>query len=239
MNQQPQETMTPLYQAVQHRIQELIRTGEIRLGEKLPSERALAERFGVSRNSVREAIRGLTEKNTVRSRRGDGTYLRPRLESSPVPPLKQVMRSENGRLKEIFGLRRMLEPQIAALAATQMTKKGLKALKMLVFEQERRHLYGQDDAELDAAFHLRIAESANNKLIVEVLKILDQILAESRSSALRNKHRQRVSLKTHYLIIDALENRDPAAAHQATTMHLLEVEAAVLGPGATDHKIPL
>ena len=229
MNQQPQKTMTPVYQAVQHKIQELIRSGEIRLGEKLPSERTLAERFGVSRNSVREAIRGLTEKKMVRSRRGDGTYLRAHLEKSPVPPLKRIMRAESGRLKEIFELRRMLEPQIAALAAGQMTKRSLKALKMLVFEQERRHLHGQDDAELDAAFHLRIAEATNNKLIVEVLKILDQILSESRSATLRNEDRQRVSMRTHYLIIDALERRDPAGARQAMTTHLLEVEAAVLG----------
>ncbi len=228
VNQQPQNTMTPVYQAVQHEIQELIRSGEIRLGEKLPSERTLAERFGVSRNSVREAIRGLTEKSIVQSRRGDGTYLRSHLENSPVPPLRHVMRSESGRLKEIFEFRRMLEPQIAALAAGKMTKKGLKALKMLVFEQERRHVYGEDDAELDAAFHLQIAEAANNKLIVEVLKIIENILAEGRSVALRNEHRQKISVRTHYLIIDALERRDPAAAQQAMTVHLLEVEAAVL-----------
>lgn len=123
----------------------------------------------------------------------------------------------------------MLEPQIAALAAGQIGKRDIKALKMLVFEQEKRHMCGQDDAELDAAFHLRIAEAADNKLIVEVLRTLDHILAESRSEAVRNEERKRVSMRTHYLIVDALERRDPDAAREAMISHLLDVEAAILG----------
>jgi GntR family transcriptional regulator, transcriptional repressor for pyruvate dehydrogenase complex len=221
--------MTPVYQIVQEKLQELISSGEIGLGQRLPSERDLAERFRVSRNSVREAIRGLTEKNVLESRRGDGTYLRGGREDLPALPLGRTLESDARRLKEIFELRRMLEPQIAALAAGQITKRDLKALKMLVFEQEKRHMCRQDDAELDAAFHLRIAEAANNKLIVEVLRTLDHILAESRSEEVRSEERQRVSMRTHYLIVDALERRDPDAAKEAMIAHLLDVEAAILG----------
>jgi len=229
MNQPLGEATTPVYEAVQLRLQELIRNGEIRLGEKLPSERALAERFRVSRNSVREAIRGLAEKNIVQSRRGDGTYLRSCLDNSSGQPLAHVLRSQGKRLKEIFELRRMLEPHIAALAAQRITARQIEALKMLVFEQEKRHLYGEDDTELDAAFHLRIAVAARNPLIVEVLKTLDHIIGESRSPALQNEERQKVSMRTHYLIVDALERRDPVAAEQAMTMHLQEIQAAIFG----------
>lgn len=220
--------MTAVYQIVQEKIRDLISNGEIGLGQKLPSERTLAERFGVSRNSVREAIRGLTEKNVLESRRGDGTYLRGGHEDLPVLPLGRSLQSDTRRLKEIFELRRMLEPQIAALAAGRITKRDLKALKMLVFEQEKRNMCGQDDAELDAAFHLRIAEAADNELIVEVLRTLDHILSESRSAAHRNEERQRVSMRTHYLIVDALERRDPESAKQAMISHLLDVEATIL-----------
>jgi GntR family transcriptional repressor for pyruvate dehydrogenase complex len=218
-----------VYEVVQQRIEALIASGDVRCGEKLPSERALAERFGVSRNSVREAIRCLTEKNRLESRRGDGTYLRPEVPISSAEPLTHVLRDKSRRLKEIFELRRMLEPNIAALAARRITPGEVDALKMLVFDQEKRHLYGEDDAELDAAFHSRIALAVGNSLIVEVLKTLDSIIGESRSPDLQNEIRQKVSMRTHYLIVDALEKRDPVAAEQAMTMHLREVETAILG----------
>jgi GntR family transcriptional regulator, transcriptional repressor for pyruvate dehydrogenase complex len=224
-----QEQTPPVYQAVQQRLEELIRDGEIRLGEKLPSERALAERFQVSRNSVREAIRGLAEKNVIQSRRGDGTYLRSGVDSASVQPLTQVLKAQGKRLKEIFELRRMLEPHIAGLAARRITRRQIEALKMLVYEQEKRHLYGEDDSELDAAFHLRIAVAARNTLIVEVLKTLDHIIGESRSPALQNQERQKVSMRTHYMIVDALERRDPVSAEQAMNMHLQEIETSIFG----------
>lgn len=229
MNRALEETTPPVYQAVQQRLEELIRVGEIRLGEKLPSERALAERFHVSRNSVREAIRGLAEKNIVESRQGDGTYLRGRPDGSSAQPLAHVLRSQGRRLKEIFEFRRLLEPHIAGLAARRINTRQVEALKMLVFEQEKRHLYGEDDGDIDAAFHLKIAIASGNTLIVEVLKTLGHILGESRSAAFQSSERHRISMRTHYLIVDALERRDPQAAEQAMAMHLQEIETAILG----------
>jgi len=229
MSDSLRQDITPVYELVQEQILEIIRSGEFRLGDKLPPERALAERFGVSRNSVREAIRGLTEKQVLETRRGDGTYVCASVEPSPGHLLTEVLKAKAKRIKEIFELRTMLEPQIAALAARYITQREINRLKTLIFDQETRQIYGEDDSELDAAFHFHLAEAARNRLIVEVLKTVDDILHESRSIAVRTGERRKASMRTHYLIVDALERRDPRGAQEAMTLHLQDVEQVIFG----------
>jgi GntR family transcriptional regulator, transcriptional repressor for pyruvate dehydrogenase complex len=223
------QDLTPVYELVQEQILEIIRSGEFRVGDKLPPERALADRLGVSRNSVREAIRGLTEKKILETRRGDGTYVCASVEPSPGDLLTELLKARAKRVKEIFELRTMLEPQIAALAARHITQREINRLKTLIFDQETRLIYGEDDFELDAAFHFHLAEAARNKLLVEVLKTVDHILQESRSAAFRTGDRRRASMRSHYLIVDALERKDPRGAQEAMTLHLLDVEQVIFG----------
>lgn len=223
------EDRKPVYEDVRRQIQELIRRGELRPGDKLPPERKLAETFQVSRNSVREAIRILAENEIVRSRHGDGTYICSQGETVLMDSVAQGRKRKRRRLEEIFEFRRLLEPQIASLAARTITRQEIDRLKLLVFEQERKLLTGQDDSDLDAAFHLCVAQAAKNTIIVQVLKSLHDILEESRSRALQSEERRRASLRTHVLIVDALERRDPEAARHTMILHLLQVEHVVLG----------
>jgi GntR family transcriptional repressor for pyruvate dehydrogenase complex len=144
----------PVYEEIREYIREMIRKGDLREGDKLPAERKLSQKFLVSRNSVREAIRALAEMGIVESRHGDGTYVR-NLGQSDWAHLNRVVQYREKRLGEIFQFRRILEPQIAALAARHVTRKEIDRLKVLVFEQERRIMEGEDDSDLDAEFHLR------------------------------------------------------------------------------------
>jgi GntR family transcriptional regulator, transcriptional repressor for pyruvate dehydrogenase complex len=228
MTQQAQ-TRRPVYEDVREHIQNLIRRGELRVGGKLPPERKLAETFNVSRNSVREAIRVLAENNIVQSRQGDGTYVCAAEDGSLMNSFARALANKRSRVREIFEFRRILEPQIAFLAASAITRNEIDRLKVLTFDQERRIVSGEEDSDLDAAFHLSLARAARNTVIVEVLKILNDVLSETRSDGLQTKERRIASLRTHILIVDALEKRNPEAAKQAMIMHLLEVEQAVLG----------
>lgn len=225
----PAENRKPVYEDVCERIQELIRKGEFRVGNKLPPERKLAQTLGVSRNSVREALRVLAENNIVRSRQGDGTYVCEAEETSLPRSLAAAVEKKRRRLRDIFEFRRILEPQIAFLAAGNIARHEIDRLKMLVFDQKRRIMSGDEDADLDAAFHLAIARAAKNTVIVEVLKTLSSVWNESRSSTFQSEARRTASLRTHVLIVDALEKHDPEAAKQAMKVHLLEIERAIFG----------
>jgi GntR family transcriptional repressor for pyruvate dehydrogenase complex len=216
-----------VYEGIRGHIQELIRKGELRVGDKLPPERKLAETFKVSRNSVREAIRALAEKNIVRSRRGDGTYICAPDESTVTDSLRQAVRGQRQRIAEIFEFRRLLEPQIAFLAAENMSRNEVDQLKILVVDQERRIMAGKDDTDLDAAFHLLLARATGNRVIHEVVKTLSHILGETRSEARQSEERRRASVRTHILIIDALERGDGEAAREGMHRHLAEIERTV------------
>jgi len=216
-----------VYEGIRGHIQELIHKGELRVGDKLPPERKLAETFKVSRNSVREALRALAEKNIVRSRRGDGTYICVPDESVAAVSLSQALQAQRKRVEEIFEFRKLLEPQIAFLAAQHITRKEMDRLKILIVDQERRIMAGKDDADLDAAFHRLLAGATGNRVIHEVVKTVGHILRETRSEALKSEERRTASVRTHILIIDALERGDGEGAREAMHRHLAEIERTV------------
>jgi GntR family transcriptional regulator, transcriptional repressor for pyruvate dehydrogenase complex len=231
MEQTQPQSRRPVYQDVREHIQELIRKGDLREGDKLPPERKLAETFDVSRNSVREAIRVLAENNIVQSRQGDGTYVCAADDGSLMNSVSKALEYKRRRVGEIFEFRRILEPQIAFLAAKNITRSEVDRLKVLIFDQERRIVSGEEDSDLDAVFHLSLARATRNSVIVQVLRTLNDVLSETRSNGLQTEERRAASVRTHILIVDALEKRDPEAAKQAMKMHLLEVEQAVFGAG--------
>ena len=130
-----------------------------------------------------------------------------------------------GRQHEIFEFRRMVEPQIAAMAAARITDDALQRLKVLVCDQDRKVLSGQDGSEEDMAFHLQIARTAGNRFVVEVMRMLQQVFAESRSGPLQTPERKRASVTAHLRIIDALESRDAKGARRAMAAHLNRIES--------------
>ena len=119
------------YQKLTERLRQFMEEGHFRDGDKLPPERALAESFGVSRSSVREAIRALAEKGLLESRQGDGTYVR----VPDIEPLKEAILeavdSEGLMFDEVTEYRRIVEPGIAEIAAVRHTSEQLDRLKII------------------------------------------------------------------------------------------------------------
>ncbi|MDD4731625.1 MAG: FadR/GntR family transcriptional regulator [Desulfovibrio sp.] len=217
------------YQEITARIREMLASGALGPGDRLPSERTLAERFRVSRNSVREAIRALAEQGVLESRRGDGTYVREPDGESLAAAFVAGFEAQRHRIAEIFQFRRMIEPPIAALAARHVSSQWLDRLKVLVCDQHQRLLADVDDADLDVAFHLEVARASGNQVVVEALNALHEILAETRSSFLQTRERRSMAIQAHLRIIAALEAHDPEAASEAMRAHLHAVEDAALG----------
>jgi GntR family transcriptional regulator, transcriptional repressor for pyruvate dehydrogenase complex len=226
----PAERKKRLYDEIVHKIERMVERGELKVGDRLPAERHLARTFKVSRNCIRQAIQALAQRGLLESRRGDGTYLCAPDPSVLIDSLASVIEAQREFLKEILEFRLLLEPQIAALAARNISREELDRLKVIVCDQERKSLAGIDDGGLDAAFHMLLAQACQNRVIRQVAGTVNGILNETRSESLQSEARRRVSIVGHLRIIDALEARSPQAAFRAMREHIIAVEREIFGP---------
>jgi GntR family transcriptional repressor for pyruvate dehydrogenase complex len=217
-----------VHEEIVARIGEMIDSGEFKAGDRLPPERRLAEIFRVSRHSLREALRSLEQQGLVRSHLGDGTYILDRADRAFVEPLAQAIGLGVAKLREIFEFRKLLEPQIASLAASTATTGDLSMLAGLLVRQRQAEAAGEW-AAADAAFHLQIARATGNSVIFEVFGQLQETLGESRGESLQNESRRQASLRAHTRILSALQRRDPRLADQKMREHLEEIEQTVFG----------
>ena len=225
------------YTVVVERICDRIRAGALLPGDRLPPERQLARELAVSRTSVRQALQALAERGVVESRQGDGTYVADELTGSfPKDTILDVLNRERGVLGDILEFRRLLEPQIAALAAGRIDAAGIDRLKVVVCDQQRALLAGRPDAALDAEFHRLLAEYAGNRVLVRVMAALRATVDETRAARLRTSGRQSASGEGHLRLLDALEARDATAAHAAMEQHLAEIGTHLLGAGDRQHQ---
>ena len=224
------ETKKYLYNTIIEKIRDMIRSGELKPGDRLPPERKLAEDFGVSRNSLRQAIQAMSERRLIESRQGDGNYISPSVDSSFFSDnIIDAIIEQKGFLRDILELRQVMEPQIAFLAAERVTPDQIDSLKILVCDQHRAVIDHKDADFLDSAFHLKLAEYSGNRVISQVMKTIRSVINETRSGWLQTHERRLSSVEGHLRIIDALESGSPDKAFEAMKKHLLEVEQHILG----------
>ncbi len=217
-----------VHEKIVERIGQMIAAGEFRIGDRLPPERRLAEAFGASRHAVREAIRALEEQGAVRSLVGDGTYVLARDGQARIEPMVRCI-GDGVKLREVFEFRRLLEPQIAALAATAAGVVELEELSRLLAEQRSASGAAAGAAATDDAFHLQIARATGNSVILQVYEQLRTTLGESRHESLQSETRRLASLAAHKRILVALRRRDSQRAGQEMRQHLDEIERTVFG----------
>jgi len=219
---------TNLYQQIANQIQELIDNGKLKHGDQLPPERELAEIFKVSRHPVREAIRTLEQRNILRSRVGSGTYVILQDEPSVVDFIAKSIQREKEKLSDIFQFRRMIEPQIAGMAADNAYPNDIKTLSELLEDQRQAAENLEEFIELDQVFHLSLAKATGNAILPRIVDRINDILSESRAKYSQSSSRIKHSIKGHQKIFDAICNGDRDKASQAMNRHLIEVEKVVL-----------
>lgn len=224
------------YTVVVERVRDMIRNGEIQPGDRLPPERTLAEVFGVSRSILRQAFQAMAERGIIESRQGDGTYLLTTVDASvPEDAILDAMGEQSGFLASILEFRQLMEPQIAALAARRITPEGIDQLKILVCDQQRALLAGQEGDAFDAEFHRLLAEYAGNKVISRMMmSTVQSIMNETRSGWLQSDGRRNTSVEGHLRIIDALAVGDEEAAFAAMKDHIAQIGRHILGEMEND-----
>ena len=226
---QERQMQAPCHQNIVRTIEKLIRTGGIKPGERLPAERKMAYSYGVSRNTIREAIKVLTENGVVTSRRGAGTFVA----ADGLGAILDNIEKGRRRLREIFELRRLLEPQIAALAAQRITDAQLDELAGIVDMQQSGTASTALQAELDERFHRLIARAAGNSLLGELYDKLQELVAESRNEELQNRTRSQLSQTHHAQLVTALRQRSPETAASLMHRHMEAVEHTLLPANET------
>ena len=207
----------------------MIREGVLQHGARLPSERLLADQFKVSRSSVREAIRSLELQGLVVSRRGAGTFINTENLESVVALIATTLSSGEETLQEIFEVRHLLEPQIAAVATQRATLEEIERLEEILEGQQQQISRGQTGVDADTAFHFALASATHNSALIKVVSAVEDILRLSRDYSLQEPGRPERSLASHRQILNMVETRDAEGAKQAMDHHLTSVEPAAVG----------
>ncbi len=220
---------TRIYEEIVRQVKQLIAEGKLKSCDRLPPERDLAEKFMVSRTSVREALRALQSRGLIDIRAGEGAFIRAISVDALIEPLALVILPHREVVGELFEARRLLEPAIAALAARRATRDELAEMERILEEQSKEVTQGRTGVAQDTALHSAIANSAHNRAITRIVSALMDLLTQSREESLLTPGRPTRSHDDHLRILDAIKRRDEMAAHRAMLDHLIAVEGLVMG----------
>jgi GntR family transcriptional regulator, transcriptional repressor for pyruvate dehydrogenase complex len=216
---------TRLYEQVADQISTWIAENGLHPGDRLPPERELAQRLGVSRATLSQALVALEVIGVVVVRHGDGTVLTERARTGPVI---EAIRAHADRLPEIIEARDALESKLAALAAVRRTDADLAAIRAALEEMERDIEAGGRGVEADEQFHGAITAAARSDLLTQMMVAIHDLIRETRLESLSQPGRPRESLAGHQKVADAIAAGDPDAATQAMHEHVMLVSDVAL-----------
>jgi len=216
-----------VYEEVARRLEEFI-GARMKPGDMLPAERELAEQFGVSRSSIRDAIRRLELVGMVEPRQGSGTIVRELSVDSVLNPLTTVLVQKRKLVVELLDVRKMLEPPLAARAASHASSGDVAEMEEILRRQDEKLRRGVAAIEEDNEFHYTIAMASENSVVLKVLDVLMDLLRETRERSLQVEGRPQKSIAGHRRILIAIKRHDPLAAELAMRRHLEEVSEIVL-----------
>ncbi len=213
-----------LYEQIVQQVEESILNGQLKTGDQLPPERDLAQRFGVSRTAVREAVKTLSEKGLVEAYSGRGTFVTNGTSQAIRQSLNLMIRiNQQEGSAHLAELRQVLEPEIAALAAPRIEEQLLSAMRELVTYMDRSMHNPDAYVEADLDFHLALAEAVGNPLILSLLDSIVGLLREQRIRIFNVDGGPERGQFHHKRILAAIEQRDPDAAREAMRAHLKQV----------------
>ncbi len=224
---QPEKLST----SVVRQIELLILRGILCPGERLPSERELSERLGVSRPSLRDAVATLQEQGLLTSRAGSGIFVAEVLGSAFSPALTRLFATHDEAVFDYLSFRRDIEALAAERAARLGSDSDLKVIQA-TFDKMVSARTPEEEAQLDAQFHSAIIEASHNVVMLHMMRSMFELLQTgvfyNRQVMFKQRTTKRALLDQHRAINDAIQARDPAAARAAIEAHLGYVEMALM-----------
>ena len=225
-----------LHQAIVKLFHTQIQQGILEHGSKIPAERVLAEQLKVSRSSVREAIRTLELQGLAVSKHGSGTFINTQSLDAVATLMTSSLGEGESQLRNIFEVRHLLEPQLAALAAERATDEDVKRISSILVEQQRQIMEGETGVDADTEFHFALATATHNSALVKMVSAVEDVLRQSRDQTLQQPGRSERSLESHRQILEMVRTRDRLGARSAMEHHLTVVEPSSIYPSAVGNK---
>jgi GntR family transcriptional repressor for pyruvate dehydrogenase complex len=221
-----------VFEQVAVQIEKRILDGELRSGDRLPTERELAEQFQVSRTAVREAMKILAQKGLVDMRPGRGTIVIDGAHEAMQDSIGLVMKlklGEVGGSDNLVEVRAILETEIAALAAARATEKEIAAMREAVQEMDESLNDADTYIAADNRFHEALARATQNALIIILINSIVNLLSEQRKQVFQVEGGPEHGQVHHKRILDSVIRRDPEAARSAMRSHLRQVREDISG----------
>jgi GntR family transcriptional regulator, transcriptional repressor for pyruvate dehydrogenase complex len=235
----PVSTITPLkhgleaiprnrvYSEVAKQLQTRI-VNKLKPGDMLPPERELVRTFGVSRGSIRDAIRSLEAVGLLEPRQGIGTVVRQISPDAVLTPVTNALLQERRTIQELLEVRNIIEPALARRAALHASPGQIAEMRAILNRQQEKVRSGEPAIDEDSAFHYAIALAADNSVMMKLARVLMDLLRETRESLSHVEGRPEKSLAGHLRIVAALQLGDASGAEAAMRRHLSEIEQIVL-----------
>lgn len=222
-----------LYEQIVRQIEQSIVKGDLKPGDQLPAERELAQRCGVSRTAVREAVKALREKGLVEAYSGRGTFITDGTQQAVRQSLDLMVKiGQPEGSTHLAEVRSILEPEIAALAALRIQEPELSTMREAVVIMDGAFKNPDIYIEADLDFHLALAEGASNPLILSLIDSIVALLRQQRLRIFRVPGGPERGQGHHKRILAAVEHRDPEKARAAMRAHLSQIRQDSEAPAA-------
>ena len=209
---------TLVAEQAEEQIYEYITQQELKKGDRLPNEFQLADRFGVGRSTIREAVKLLVSRGVLETRRGSGTYVRDAVPSDLDPLNLRSAEDKVSLALDLVDLRMILEPGIAELAAHNATEEEIRVLMDKCDDTEARIRSGRYYIQSDIDFHTHIALCSKNKVVEQLVSIIETAVLMFVN--ITHKQLAQETITTHRAIAKAIAEHDPIGARAAMTMHI-------------------
>lgn len=209
-----------LYENIVDRVLHLIQTGALRSGDKLPTEKEMAQEMSVSKTAVREAMSALESMGYTKSRVGEGTFVADITLDSLMLPVSIVLAQEKAREDDLLELRLILEVRSAELAAQRITPAQMQRLGRLLEAMRREVEAGGTACDADVQFHKVLASGTGNSVFCRIYEMCQTVLVETISMVMNYPGQARMAYEKHLEIYNAVRNGDSLAAAEAMRRHL-------------------
>lgn len=227
MNIKPIKTRK-IYEEISDSFIDMLKSGKLQPGDKLDSVEQLAKSFDVSRSAIREALSGLRAMGIVESRQGEGTFIKEFDASKFSLPVATALIMKRDDIKELSDVRKILEVGSATLAAQHHLEHELKPMEQALQDMKNAKGRGDVGEKADLDFHLAIVKASHNKMLVNLMTSVSDIMVESmretRRLILYSEEQSKQLYKEHERIYEAIKSGRPNDAHEAMMHHLVEVD---------------
>lgn len=220
---------------VVNQVVELISTGVLKPGDRLPSELEMTRKFGISRISLREAMKLLEAKGFIESHGRKGKYVKSVVDNALVSPIENMISIDHKKIWELLVVRRIIDSEAAALAAEKANEKQIKKLKSFKDQIDKMGvdsiIHTREGGKLYGEFYNNLYDATNNTIFAHMLKSIAQIirgvLPYSREKLTKLKGSSRIIYDHHVKIIDAIEAHDPTLAKKLMITHINYIEKSM------------